>query len=178
MVTVSLLVYAGAKSYSLKGKLLAKKDFDALAESRDLYELVTRLKNTAYNEVISKVQKPYTTQKIELALRDRQEDMHYKMLQASGGSTLLFAYYTKFILRNLKMILKGKILGRTQEEIDAALSLHAEELIKERDIVLKALVAKDLGEAVSTLKNIGLGGEVEKAYSLYNEKKQIHALDM
>jgi V/A-type H+-transporting ATPase subunit C len=178
MVTVSLLVYAGAKSYSLKGKLLTKKDFETLAESRDLDELVTRIKNTAYNDVISKVQKPYTTQKIELALRDRQADMHYKMIQASGGSTLLSAYYMKFILRNLKMILKGKILGRKQEEIDAALSLHAEELTKERDIVLKALVAKDLGEAVNTLKNIGLGGEVEKAYSLYNEKKQIQALDM
>ncbi len=178
MVTVSLLVYAGVKSYSLKGKLLAKKDFETLAESRDLDELVTRIKNTAYNDIISKVQKPYTAQKIELALRDRQADLHHKMIQASGGSTLLYAYYMKFILRNLKMILKGKILDRKQEDIDASLSLHAEELIKERDVVLKALVAKDLGEAVNTLKGIGLGGEVEKAYSLYTEKKQIQALDM
>ncbi|MGI0003995.1 MAG: V0D/AC39 family V-type ATPase subunit, partial [Candidatus Nitrosotenuis sp.] len=178
MVTISLLVYAGVKSYSLKGKLLTKKDFGTLAESRDLDELVTRIKNTAYNDVISKVQKPYSAQKIELALRDRQADLHHKMIQASGGSSLLFAYYMKFILRNLKMILKGKILDRKQEDIDAALSFHAEELIKERDIVLKALVAKDLGEAVNTLKNIRLGGEVEKAYSLYNEKKQIQALDM
>lgn len=43
MVTVSLLVYAGVKSYSLKGKLLTKKDFETLAESRDLDELVTRI---------------------------------------------------------------------------------------------------------------------------------------
>ncbi len=178
MVTVSLLVYAGVKSYGLKGKLLAKKDFETLAESRDLDELVTRIKNTVYGDVISKVQKPYTAQKIELALRDRQADLHHKMIQASGGSALLYAYYMKFILKNLKMILKGKILDRKQEDIDASLSLHAEELIKERDIVLKALVAKDLGEAVNILKGIGLGGEVEKAYSLYTEKKQIQALDM
>lgn len=178
MVTVSLLVYAGVKSYSLKGKLLTKKDLETLAESRDLDELVTRIKDTAYNDAVSKVQKPYTAKKIELALRDRQADLHHMMIQAVGGSNLLFAYYLKFVLRNLKTILKGKILGRTQEEIEAMLSLHAEELIKERDVVLKALIAKDFEEAVTTLKGIGIGEEVEKAYSLYNEKKQIQLLDL
>jgi V/A-type H+-transporting ATPase subunit C len=178
MVTVSLLVYAGVKSYSLKGKLLTKKDFETLAESRDLDELVTRIKNTAYNDVVSKVQKPYSAQKIELALKDRQADLHHMMIQAVGGSNLLFAYYLKFVLRNLKVILKGKILGRTQEEIETSLSLHAEELIWERDIILKALIAKDFEEAVTTLKSIGIGAEVEKAYSMYNEKKQIQFLDM
>ncbi|MEO9310373.1 MAG: V-type ATPase subunit [Nitrososphaera sp.] len=178
MVTVSLLVYAGVKSYSLKGKLLTKKDLETLAESRDLDELVTRIKNTAYNDAVTKVQKPYTAQKIELALRDRQADLHHMMIQAVGGSNLLFAYYLKFVLRNLKAILKGKILGRTQEEIETMLSLHPEELIKERDVILKALIAKDFEEAVATLKGIGIGDEVEKAYSLYNEKKQIQFLDL
>jgi V/A-type H+-transporting ATPase subunit C len=178
MVTVSLLVYAGVKSYSLKGKLLTKKDFETLAESRDLDELVTRIKNTAYNDMISKVQKPYTAQKIELALKDRQADLHHMMIRAVGGSNLLFAYYLKFVLRNLKVILKGKILGRKQEEIEPFLSLHPEELIQERDVILKALIAKDFEEAVNTLKGIGIGAEVEKAYSLYNEKKQIQLLDM
>ncbi|MFY9299713.1 MAG: V-type ATPase subunit [Candidatus Nitrosotenuis sp.] len=178
MVTVSLLVYAGVKSYSLKGKLLTKKDFETLAESRDLDELVTRIKNTAYNDMISKIQKPYTAQKIELALKDRQADLHHMMIKAVGGSNLLFAYYLKFVLRNLKVILKGKILGRKQEEIESSLSLHPEELIQERDIILKALIAKDFEEAVNTLKGIGIGAEVEKAYSLYNEKKQIQLLDI
>lgn len=178
MVTASLLVYAGVKSYSLKGKLLPKKDLQTLAESRDLDELVTRIKNTSYGDAISKIQKPYSSQKIELALRDRQADIHHMMMQSSGGSNVLFAYFLRFILRNLKVILKGKILGRTQEQIETALSLHPEELIKERDIVLKALVARDFEEAVTSLKSIGIGEEVEKAYSLYNERKQIQMLDI
>lgn len=178
MVTAALLVYAGVKSYSLKGKLLTRKDYQMLAESRDLDELVTRIKNTAYNEVISRVQKPYTSQNIELALRDRHADMHYMMIQAVGGSNLLFAYYLKFILKNLKVIIKGKILERTQEEIEKGLSLHAEEIIKERDIILKALVAKDVEESINTLRGIGIGNEVEKAYSMYNDKKQIQVLDL
>ena len=178
MVTPSLQMYAGVKSYSIKGKLLTKKDLQTLSESRDLDELVTRLKNTSYNDTISKVQKPYSSQKIELALRDRQADLHHMMMQASGGSNVMFAYYLKFILRNLKIILKGKILGRTHTEIETALSLHSEELIQERDILLKALLAKDLDEAVSVLKSIGIGEDVEKAFALYNEKKQIQVIDL
>jgi V/A-type H+-transporting ATPase subunit C len=178
MATPSLQVFAGVKSYSIKGKLMTKKDLQTLSESRDLDELVTRIKNTTYNDAISKVQKPYTTQKIELALRDRQADLHHTMMQASGGSNVMFAYYLKFILKNLKIILKGKILGRPQSEIESMISLHPEELIKERDIVLKALVAKDFEEAASVLKGIGIGEEIEQMYSLYNERKQIQVLDM
>lgn len=178
MVTASLQVFAGVKSYSIKGKLMTRKDLQTLSESRDLDELITRIKNTTYNEVISKIPKPYSTQKIELALRDRQADLHYMMMQASGGSNVMFAYYLRFILRNLKIILKGKILGRPQSEIETMTSLHPEELIKERDIVLKALIAKDFEEAVSVLKSIGIGEEIEQAYSLYNERKQIQVLDL
>ncbi len=178
MVSGALLVYAGVKAYGLKGKLLKKNDFQQLAESRDIDEFVTRLKNTAYNDTISKVQKPYTAQKIELVLRDRQADLHYKMMMSVGGSTLFFAYYLKFILRNLKIIMKGKILEMPQDEIASMISLHAEELIKERDITLKALAAKDIAEAVNILKGTGLGNEVEKAYALYNERKQIQMIDV
>lgn len=178
MVTSSLLVYAGVKSYSLKGKLLGQKDFQMLAESRDLDELITRIKNTPYADSVSKIVKPYTAQKIELALRDRLADMHYSMIRSVGGSNILFAYYLRFILRNLKIILKGKVLGRDPEDIASSISLHPEELIHERDIVLKALIAKDVEEAANTLKSIGIGDEVDKAYAIYNEKKQIQILDM
>lgn len=178
MSTGSLSVYAGVKSYSIKGKMLTRKDLQMLSESRDLDELITRLKATSYGEAISKVTRPYSSAKIEMALRERQADLHFKMIQAAGGSNVLFAYYLRFILQNLKIILKGKILGRSQAEIELAVNLHATELIRERDTIVKALIAKDVEEAVATLKIIGIGNEVEKAFSLYHDKKQIQILDL
>ena len=62
-------VYASVKSFSKKGRLLKKADFQTLAESRDLDELMTRIKNTIYGNSVSDVQKPYTSQKIENALK-------------------------------------------------------------------------------------------------------------
>ncbi|MGY5151215.1 MAG: V0D/AC39 family V-type ATPase subunit [Candidatus Nitrosopumilus sp. bin_6a] len=170
-------VYASVKSYSQRGKLLKKDDFQTLAESRDLEELMTRVKNTIYGDAISDVQKPYTSQGIESALRGHLADVHYSIAKTAGDSPILDAYYMKFIISNLKQILKGKVLGKSQEEIETHINLHAEELIKQRDIIIKALVAKDLEETVASLNSVQFGDEISKASSLYNETKNIQIFD-
>jgi V/A-type H+-transporting ATPase subunit C len=170
-------VYASVKSYSKRGKLLKKADFQTLAESRDLEELITRIKNTVYGDSVADVQKPYTSQKIESTLRSHLADVHFSIAKTSGNSGVLDAYYMKFIISNLKSILKGKVLGKSQEEIETHINLHAEELIKQRDVVVKALVAKDLEEAVASLNSAEFGDEIAKAAALYNEKKSIQIFD-
>ena len=170
-------VYASVKSYSKRGKLLKKSDFQTLAESRDLDELMTMIKNTIYGDSVAEVQKPYTSQGIESALRSHLADTHYSIAKTSGNSGVLDAYYMKFIVSNLKSILKGKVLGKSQEEIETHINLHAEELIKQRDIVIKALVAKDLEEAVASLNSAEFGDEIAKAAALYNEGKNIQIFD-
>jgi len=170
-------VYASVKSYSQRGKLLKKADFQALAESRDLEELMTRIKNTIYGEAVADVQKPYTSQGIESALRGHLADVHYSIAKTAGDSDILDAYYMKFIISNLKQILKGKVLGKSQEEIETHINLRAEELIKQRDIIVKALVSKDLEETVASLNSVQFGEEISKAAALYNEKKNIQIFD-
>ena len=170
-------VYASVKAYSKKGMLLTKADFQTLAESRDLEELMTRIKNTVYGDAVSDVQKPFTSQSIESALRSKLADIHYSIAKTSGNSGVLDAYYMKFIVSNLKLILKGKALGKTQEDIETHVNLHAEELIKQRDVVVKALVAKDFEEAVASLNSVQFGEEIAKAAALYNEKKNVQIID-
>ena len=170
-------VYASVKAYSKRGKLLTKTDFQTLAESRDLEELMTRIKNTVYGDALVDVQKPYTSQSIESALRSQLADIHYSIAKTSGNSGVLDAYYMKFIISNLKLILKGKVLGKSQEDLETHINLHAEELIKQRDVVIKALIAKDLEEAVANLNSIQFGEEIAKAAALYNEKKNIQIFD-
>lgn len=171
-------VFASVKSYSQRGKLLKKAELQALAESRDLDELITRIKNTKYADAVSKIVKPFTAAKIESALRSQLADIHYSIARTVGRSDILDVYYLKFIISNLKMILKGKALDKSQEEIEQHLNLHAEELIGQRDIVVKALVSKDLAETVSSLGSIEFGEEVAKAVTLYNEKKNVQVFDV
>ncbi len=171
-------VYASVKTYSKRGQLLKKADFQTLAESRDLEELMTRIKNTVYGDSVSDVQKPYTSQKIENALRGHLADVHYSIAKTAGDKSIFNAYYMKFIISNLKLVLKGKVLGKSQEEIEAHINLHSEELLKQRDVVLKALVAKDLEEAVASLSSVQFGEEIAKAAAIYNDKKNIQIFDL
>lgn len=170
-------VYASVKSYSQRGKLLTRSDFQTLAESRDLEELMTRIKNTVYGDSITDVAKPYTSIGIESALRGQLANVHYAIAKTAGDSDILDAYFMKFIISNLKQILKGKVLGKTQEEIETHVNLRAEELIKQRDIIIKSLVAKDIEEAVASLNSVQFGEEIAKAAALYNETKNIQVFD-
>ena len=176
MAKGSQKVYASVKSYSKRGKLLSRSDLQTLAESRDLDELITRIKNTPYNEAVSQVSKPLTAEKIEMALRSHLADVHYSIAKTSGFE-ILEAYYLKFITWNLKLIIKGKILEKTQEELEPKINLHAEELIKQRDIILKALVSKDLDETVASLNSTIFGDDILKAVTLYNENKNMQIFD-
>ena len=175
-MSASKNVYASVKSYSKRGKLLKKEDFQTLAESRDLDELMIRIKNTVYADAVAEVEKPYTSQNIESALRSHLADIHYEISKTAGGG-ILDAYYLKFIISNLKQILKGKVLGKSQEEIETHINLHAEELIKQRDIVIKALVAKDLEETVANLSQTEFGEDIAKAAALYADKKSLQIFD-
>ncbi len=171
-------IFVTVKSYSKRGQLLKRADLQTLAESRDLDELVTRIKNTKYIDAVNGVSKPYTAEKLEMALRANLAEEQYKIAKASGNSKILDSFFQKFIITNLKLILKGKILGKSQDEISAFFNMHAEELTKQRDTVVKALVAKDLEEAVSSLGSSPFSAEIQKAVELYNETKNIQAFDV
>ena len=171
-------VYASVKAYSKKGNLLSRSDFQTLAESRDLDELMTRIKNTTYADAVSGVQKPYTSQGIESALRGHLAEVHHSITRTAGDSaSMLDAYYMRFMITNLKVILKGKVLGKKQENLEKYLNLRAEELARQRDVVVKALVAKDLEEAVASLGSAKFGEEISKAASAYSSSKNIQIFD-
>jgi len=68
-------------------------------------------------------------------------------------------------------------LKKSQEDIEAHINFRAEELIKQRDVVVKALVAEDLEEAVASLSQAEFGEEIAKAAALYEERKNIQIFD-
>lgn len=170
-------VYASVKSYSQRGKLLRREDYQTLAESRNLDELMTRVRNTVYESVVADVPKPYTASGIESAIRGHLAYLHYNIAKTAGNSAILDAYYMRFTISNLKAILKGKVLGKTQEEVETHVNLRAEELLKQRDTVIKALVAKDLEEAVASLGPTQFGEDIAKAAAAYGESGNIQIFD-
>ena len=78
----------------------------------------------------------------------------------------------------MKLILKGKILGKTYDEIAPNVNLYAEELIGRRDVIVKALVSRDLEGAVSSLHASEFGLDAQNAAQLYKEKGNFQIFDI
>jgi V/A-type H+/Na+-transporting ATPase subunit C len=170
-------IFGTVLSHGMKGRMLTRNELQTLAEARDTEELVTRMKNTIYLDVLSKLTKPYTAEKIEGALRENLVNNHVKMVSIAGGSGVLNAYFVKYITWNLKLILKGKALGKSYEELVPKINLRAEELVGRRDIVVKALVAKNLEEAVAALAGSEFGEDAAKAAAAYKDKGDLRLFD-
>lgn len=176
-VSMPSKIFGTVLSHGLRGRMLTRSELQTLAESRDIEELVTRLKNTVYLDVLAKLTSPYSAEKVEGALREYLVNQHAKMVNISGGSGILNAYFVKYIIMNLKMVLKGKALGKTYEELLPKINLRAEELVGRRDLVVKALVAKDLEEAVGSLAGSEFGEDAAKAAAAYKEKGDVRLFD-
>jgi V/A-type H+/Na+-transporting ATPase subunit C len=171
-------IFGTVVSHGLKGRMLTKNELQMLAESRDMDELVTRMKNTVYLDALAKLTKPYTADKIENALREYLVNTHAKLVNISGGARILSAYFVKHITWNLKMILKGKALGKSYDDLLPKINLRAEELVGRRDLVVKALVSKNLDEAVSTLSGSEFADDVTKAAAIYKDKGDVRIFDV
>ena len=170
-------IFGTVVAHSLRGKMLSKSELQTLAESRDIEELVTRMKNTVYLDALAKLTRPFTAEKVEGALREYLVNQHTKMVNIANGSAILNAYFVRHITWNLKIILKGKAMGRTYEELLPKINLRAEELVGRRDLMVKALVAKDFDEAVNSLTGSEFGEDAKKAAQSYKEKGDVRVFD-
>jgi len=170
--------YSSARAFAARGRLLTRSELETLAESRDLEDLAGRLRGTVYAEQVSAVTRPYTPVKLEKALRASLAQLHYRLSLNSPDKAILDAYYNRFIVWNLKIILRSKALGLESSEITQQVDLYPEELIGRRDIIAKALSGKDLKETVEQLGGTEFGDDVAKALALYNEKKELQVFDV
>jgi V/A-type H+-transporting ATPase subunit C len=177
-MTLRDLEYVIGKSYGLKGKLLPYTVLEELANSKNLEELVEKLRPTDYGPYVSSLPRPLNPTRIELALRRCLVEVHFDLAMKSKNAGIIQAYYMKYLTSNLKTILKGKALGKSYEELLELVDLRAEELVRRRDIIVKAMAAKDLAEAVRSLSGTKFSDVASMAMEVYEKEKDLVAFDV
>ena len=171
-------VFVGTTAAALKGDLLTRATVEKLAESTTLDELVNRLKGTPYAACLSRVTPPYTARGLELAFRERLADAHYLLMSLAKEPSLISLYYLRQIAWDLKTVLKSRALGRGSEESMEYLTMHAEELVGRRDLVVKVVSAKDLQEAAALLSGTEFGKDIASAVNAFSIKREIRLFDI
>lgn len=171
-------MYSMVKSFVTKGNLLTHQIFEGLAESRSLDDVVVKLKGTVYSNSVSRLQPPFTAHKLEMVFRGHLAEMHQALLKVAPKASLLDAYYLKFIAGDLKVLLKGRAQQKTDEEIRRHLDMHAEELVGRRDLVVKALSAENLDQAVEVLEGSEFAEDAQSALAVFKETGRSQVFDV
>ncbi len=170
--------YTEVKAFSNRGKLLPRTSLETLSESRGMKDLVVRLKATQYNENISSESTSHNAESLEMAFKEHLVIIHKNLSDTWPNSGFLIAYYWKHVISNLKIILKGKALGFSEEEINKRINLTAEEKINRRDLVAGAISAQSLEEAIKVLKKSEFGNMIEDASNIYSDNKDVKVFDV
>ncbi len=168
------------KAFAQKGRSLPRRLLEDLTVSSSLEDLVNTLRMTQYDAELSQVAKPYSADSIELALREHMIRYHYNIMISTSdrlGTELLYAYFRSHLSKNLKIVLRGKALGVSQDKMLGLINLFSEELIGRRNIVVEAMAARDLSEAVDLLKDSEFGEECTRALVDYEQNKNINVFD-
>jgi V/A-type H+-transporting ATPase subunit C len=170
--------YSIVKSFSAKGQLIPKSTLEALSEAKDLEDLSNRLKGTTYNQFVSNISLPISARKLEIAFIEHLASFHHSLIRVSPKPNFLSDYYLKYIIWNLKTVLKSRALNKGYDEIVSHINLFAEELVGRRDLLVKALSAKDLDEAAKMLQDSEFGSEILSALKVYKKNKEIQVFDI
>jgi V/A-type H+-transporting ATPase subunit C len=169
--------YSAVKSYALKGTLIDQTTYRSLAESKSIDELIIKLKTTTYNEFVSKIEQPYTSKKIEHAVKEHVSKLHFDLIKVSPVNKILASYFLKYIIANLKIVLKGKALNKSYDELEEYLDLYSEELVGRRDLITRALTAENIEDSINTLNGTEFFKDIEKAMQIYKENPKIDIFD-
>jgi V/A-type H+-transporting ATPase subunit C len=170
--------FIGTTASAIKGSLLDRPTVEKLAESTSLEEMVNRLKATQYGVYLAKLAPPFGALHLELAFRERLADVHFGIMSLSKGYDLISSYYLRQIAWDLKSLLKSKALGRSTEESMEYLTMHAEELVGRRDLVVRIVSARDIQEVPSLLGGTEFSEDVSEAVSVFLTKKEVRVFDL
>ncbi len=154
---------------------LATINFEALAKTRDLKQLIDYLELTIYGENLKNALEKYEETKqvlfFEKALEESYREVMFKTtLRLSGTEKELTERYykTRFILKNLMVIFVLKSAGYTQKEIrELIIPFRGDELLK------KVLKAKTTQESLKILSSAKYWKMMETAAEEYEKTREI-----
>jgi V/A-type H+-transporting ATPase subunit C len=170
--------YRTTRARVKKGYLLPRETFQGLIEQKTIEDAIEILKSTDYKKEILELQQPYKIINIEQALIKNMLRHFYELITSSVYSEILLAYFNKYIIRNLKIVLKGKALNRKYDELYNSIILDAEAYLGRRDIIIKTLEAPSLEEAIQLLSRYSFGKEINLAYNAFKESNNLAAFDI
>jgi V/A-type H+-transporting ATPase subunit C len=170
--------YVYALSFSVKGRLLSRRELEDLASSKSVEDFVAALRATHYFESLTNLPPKPNARIVERSLWAHLYRYHHRLLRFTGWNPVLGALYERHLFRSMKALVRGMASKLSQEELMREVDLTAAELVGERDVFARAMASKDFTELVASLRGTRFEGPVGRALSLYEKTGDPAAIDL
>ncbi len=138
-----------------RSELLSEAKLKALAESRNLEECAGQLRDTAYQEQISKISPPLTSRKLERAFNENLIETYLLLLKylPKRAKPFIELSLIRFEIENLKAVIKATFAKLTPEQKMAKIYFAVENYFGNREAMEEATKASTITEIVRAFRN-------------------------
>ncbi len=172
----SVLAKIGAE----RSGLLSEAKIKTLADSRNLNDFVSQLRDASYQEQFSKITLPLTGRKLERALNENLIELYTKIIKYSPKTVTeyLKLYLLRFEVENVKFLVKATVAKLTPEEKLAKLYPFVGCHIKKRLILEEAAKASTLIQLLNVFERTVYWCPLSMGLESYNENGSTTCLDV
>jgi len=158
------------KAGSERSYLIRREQMESLAESKDLDELMLRLKGSPY-EILLKNIGQVSAKKLQRSFKEELIRVCGKMIRFSPREieTFLKDYVSYFEIENLKALLKMKHIGLPADDLTARLHLSIEEMFGMKTRFVQAAKAEDVKAAVKIFRGTIYESILSEGLARYEE---------
>jgi vacuolar-type H+-ATPase subunit C/Vma6 len=172
----SVLAKIGAE----KSKLISEAKLKALAENKNLTEFAAQLRDTSYQEQISKLTLPLTTRQLERAFNENLIETYIKIIKYSPkkAGPYLGLYLLRFEIEHIKALMKATNAKLTPEQKSAKIYFSVEEYLKRRIAIEEAVKASAPTQIIHALKGTEYYSPLNMGLKSYEESASTASFDV
>ncbi|MFW5913034.1 MAG: V-type ATPase subunit [Candidatus Hadarchaeota archaeon] len=163
--------YTNARISAMKGELFRKEKLDQLLEVRDFQNLVNQLESSHYSKYIESLE-DFEAKSLEQSIYNHLEDSYQKITKLAPEEIKNVFQEMERILevRNLEIILAGKLVNLSREEIEGKLT---EKRYLSEETYEKLIEAESIGEAITSLEGTRYWRTLDEAVTKYGEEGEM-----
>jgi vacuolar-type H+-ATPase subunit C/Vma6 len=180
MAQTTLYAAVLAKMGAERSQLLSETKLRTLTETKNLTDLTAQLRETNYQQQITKISPSLTSRKLERAFTENLIETYIKIIKNSPKKAAAFLrlYLLKVEIENIKLLIKAANANLSSEQKLAKIYFSVETYLKRRGLIEEAAKASDLKQTVGSLKDTEYAFALKMGMGSYEEDGSTTCLDV
>lgn len=151
--------------------LLSDVKVKSLSDSKNLNDFVAQLRDTPYQEQVSKLSTPFNPKKLERAFNENLLNTYLMLLKNLPKNVRGYFELTleKYQIEHIKFLIKATIARKTPEQKLAKIYLPVEEYFKTRVLMEEAAKASTVAQIIQVFKKTSYASTLALGFKKYEE---------